>query len=321
MFEGVEMKQEISTQLAYLASFSEDDFSDASVAVASAMPNSISIQSNRFWLKSSEGEQEPPNPLKMNFVYLGGKKPVSRQYYAGAYDENNAFAPACMSYDGVVPEVGCDVPIVEATKLPANTCYECPMSKFGSAFSKKTGKPVPACRTHKDIVIKVMDIEGLWLLRIPPMSIPNWDSATKKLRQVIEAEKLKGSATPLSLGNCVFEAAFDTRGVMGILLFEPKGYVQGAELNKVVEYRKAPDDIEGMLWGPNPKARKAQYVASQKPSSVKPVASAMPPSINTETVPSAVFPNTAAVHEAKGSRPEGASSMDIDDILKAINNQ
>ncbi len=244
-------------------SFGANDFDDAAAGGRGEIADQLSIADNVFTLKASEGTTDAPNPRMLYFVYLGGKKPRSRALYAGVYDPADPQPPVCTSQDGVNFEPGSQEPVISDPNnprvgQPTRNCKECPMSKWGSAQSKVTGKAIPACREHKDIVIKIMGVVGAWLLKLPPAAFVNWDKATAKLRTAIEADKAAhGGQTALSLGNCIFTVSFGPG--QGNLLFDPKGYVQGDELIEVVELRRDQEMIDKMLWGPEGAARKLQY--------------------------------------------------------------
>src|SRR5208282_5533562 len=251
-------------------SFGANDFDDAQSGGRGELPDQLSIKDNVFTFKTSEGMIEAPNPRLLYFVYLGGKKPKSRALYSGAFNDDDLQAPVCTSQDGVNFEPGSQPPVITDPSHPrcgqeTRNCRECPMSKWGSAVSVKTGKAVPACKEHKDIVVKVMGVTGAWLFKLPPAAFVNWDKATAKLRAAIEGDKAAhGGQTALSVGNCIFTVAFGPG--MGNLIFEPKGYVQGDELLEVVELRRDQDNIDKMLWGPEGTARKLQYEEGKAPA-------------------------------------------------------
>ena len=245
------------------ASFDSDDLGDAQAGGRGEVADTLSIAGNIFSFKTSEGTYEAQNPRLLYFVYLGGKKPKSRALYAGAFNDDDPQAPRCLSFDGVTPEAGVDVPVITDPAHPrvgecARNCRECPMSKWGSAISAKTGKPVPACKEHKDIAIKVVGEAGAYLFKLPPNSWTSWDKATAKIKTSIEADKAaRGGKTLLSLGNAVFSVSFGPG--MGNLLFEPKAWLQGPELAAVAALRRDPDAIDKLLWGPEGTGRRLQY--------------------------------------------------------------
>ena len=277
-------------------SFGADDFADAQSGGRGELPDQLSIKDNVFTFKTSDGVTEAPNPRQLYFVYLGGKKPKSRALYQGAFNDDDLQAPVCTSLDGVSFEPGSQEPVITDPAHPrvgqaTRGCKECPMSKWGSAISVKTGKAVPACKEHKDIVVKVMGVAGAWLFKLPPAAFNNWDKATGKLRTAIEADKAAHAGkTSLSLGNCIFTVVFGPG--MGNLIFEPKGFVQGDELIEVATLRRDQEAIDKMLWGTEGTARRMQYeghtptVTPGPPAATPPVA----PPAQTYTIDGRVLP-------------------------------
>lgn len=252
----------ITKELGYLAELSIGMFDDASYSI-STIPNTISIRQNRFWLVSSEGRVSTPDPLKMQFVTLGVKAPEGRTYYEGAYDPENSAPPDCFSYDGVIPDA-------LGPKRQADTCGACKQSMWGSATSKLTGAMLPACRQHKDIVIKVMGVEGMWLLRIPPASIrKQWAPLVERIKKVAATEQAKHNKASLTMLTCVVEATFD-ENAQGVLNFRPMGYLGPTEIPVVTQLAKDTDSILQILWGPEGASRVAQWSAPSKNNPLPP---------------------------------------------------
>ena len=267
----------------WLAEMSIDagDFEDASAGGRGELPDQLSIKDNVFTFKTSEGTTDAPNPRQLYLVYLGGKKPKSRSLYSGAYNDDDLQAPSCTSQDGVNFEEGSQAPVITDPAHPrcgeqTRNCRECPMAKWGSAVSVKTGKAVPACKEHKDIAVKVMGVPGAWLFKLPPASFANWDKATAKLKVAIAADKAAHDGeTTLSLGNAVFSASFASG--MGNIIFEPVGYLAKIpeEMAQVVALRREPDTIDKLLWGGA--ERRLQYEEGKAPKAIDPLSPARQP--------------------------------------------
>jgi hypothetical protein len=248
---GMAQDMVISKELSYLAELSIGMFDDASYSVTS-IPNSISIRQNRFWLVSSEGRSPTPNPLKLHFVTLGVKAPEGRTYYEGAYDPENSGPPDCFSYDGVTPDA-------QGPKRQADTCGTCKQSMWGSSTSKLTGAMIPACRAHKDVVIKVMGVEGMWLLRVPPASIrKQWAPLIAQIKKVAEKEQAKHGKASLTMLTCVVEATFDDTQ-QGVLNFKPMGYLSQSEAPAVTALARDNEAVLQALWGPEGSTRAARW--------------------------------------------------------------
>lgn len=244
-------------------SFDANDFEDAGAGGRGELPDQLSIKDNVFTFRTSEGTTEAPNPRQLYIVYLGGKKPKSRALRLTPYDEDDPQPPVCQSQDGVNFESGSIPPVITDPTNPrcgqtTRNCRECPMAKWGSATSVKTGKAVPACKEHKEIAVKVLGVPGAWQFKLPPASFSNWDKATAKLKAAIDADKAAHNGkTTLSLGNAVFSASFSSG--MGNILFEPMGYLAKIpeEMSQVVALRQEPEIIDKLLWGGT--ERRLQY--------------------------------------------------------------
>ena len=263
----------LTEEFSWLLQSSEErgDLNDASASGRYELADQLSIAGNVFSFKTSEGSTESDSPRQLYFIYLGGKKPKSRSLFEGSYDENEPKAPVCTSVDGVSFEPASVPPIITDPNSPhigqpTTGCRECPMSKWGSKVSLKTGKAVPACGEHKDMAVKVLGIPGAWLLRLPPASWGSWDQATSKIKLAIAADAgAHGGKSTMSLATCVFSVSFGPG--MGNLIVERKAWLnpneprQRDELLQVVALRKDAEGLDRVLWGPEGAARRAQYEA------------------------------------------------------------
>lgn len=250
---------ELYKALGLLADLSNELFNDA-YGRGAGLPDRISRAGNRFALVSTEGTTDPPNPHALDFAVVGIKRPLSRVYYDGPYNADNPGPPTCRSVDSITPDV--DQP-------QAESCHACRFSNWTSSVSAVSGKPVPACKQHKDLVIKVLGRPGLWLLDIPPDSIRPWDQVVKTVVTAAENARSK-KGPPLTLANCVIRAEFAPNR-MGTLKFRPMGYLGQVEALAVIELvQTGSATIEQMLWG-SPE-RKAQWEqAAGKTPTLKPL--------------------------------------------------
>lgn len=303
----------ISKELSYLAELSVGMFEDANYS-ANPVPNTISIRQNRFWLVSSEGRTQTPNPLKLHFVTLGAKAPEGRTYYEGAYDPENSSMPDCFSYDGVTPDA-------RGPKRQAEACGSCKQSMWGSATSKLTGAMVPACRTHKDIVIKVMGVEGAWLLRIPPASIKKqWAPLVKRIEDVAKVEQAKHGKSTMTMLTTVVESVFDD-DAQGVLNFRPLGYLSQSEAPAVIALAEDRDAIAQSLWGPEGATRAAQW-ANPRNEPVAQSAIVQPLPINPEPPPGHIsqpfFEAKAADEGKRLANMRRSQAKDIDATAQSV---
>src|SRR5208283_1748255 len=307
------MAQDVALQeFKWLAemSLTGDDFADASAGGRGELPDQLSIADNVFTFKTSEGTTDAPNPRQLYLVYLGGKKPKSRTLYSGAFNADDVQAPVCTSYDGVNFEPGSQPPVITDPSHPrcgqeTRNCRECPMAKWGSAVSIKTGKAVPACKEHKEIVVKVLGVPGAWLFKLPPASFANWDKATAKLKVAIAADKAAHDGkTELCLGNAVFAATFGPG--MGNILFEPMGYLAKIpeELAAVAELRRDQDAIDTMLWGSM--ERKQQYEGVPRLSLAE-VDAVVPPTVHEQMA--ATVPLTVSLSDPSAKLQQAQATL------------
>src|SRR6185437_10452546 len=104
--------------------------------------------------------------LSLDVVIVSANKNASRQYYDPnkPYDPTNSEGPLCWSDNGIGPSKACQQP-------QAATCASCPQAVWGSAVSKMTGKPIPACSTRKKLAVLVGGQDGMFLLVVPPDSL------------------------------------------------------------------------------------------------------------------------------------------------------
>lgn len=228
-----------------------------------SLPNHISIRQNRFWLVNEDGISPAPDPLCLRFVIVAIKRPKTRFFYSGVYDdETSGSPPSCMSYDGVTPEK--DVAERQADYCANNVC---PKSEWGSAKGKG-GTDRAACKTYKQLVVKVPGVPGAWLLSIPPASITKqWDIYAGQIEQAAKEEQDKHGFATLTLSTCVTEVTFDPK-FQGVLNFCPKGYIGNEKLmtaKDCAELETLMDDEVAnarLLWGPDGLNREKQYLES-----------------------------------------------------------
>lgn len=297
----------ITDNLTRLASQSEAMFGDASFG-ASSFPDYISIRNGRFSLVTTEGKKPAPDPLKLSFVTLAIKAPLARQYFEQAFDPDKLSVPTCLSYDGVTPED-------TATEKQSETCAGCPKSLWGST-SSPSGAPIPACRQHKEIAIKVIGIDGAWLLRIPPASIrKHWAPLVDQIRKAGEKEKAIHGKPTLTMLTCVIDAEFD-ENTQGVLNFYPRGYADEKEQNKIVQLCADQNALMQILWGPDGPARHEKWLGARAARGGPAVSS----------VPSSpILPAPERIGKAKHSRAERVVPPDnkqveneIDDVLASL---
>jgi hypothetical protein len=239
------------------------------------------------------------------------KSPPGRQYYEGEFDPENANPPVCLSYDGVTPEP-------TGSKIQAKTCAECEKSKWGSSASKLTGQPIPACRQHKELVIKIIGIDGAWLFRIPPASIRrHWSPLVDQIKRAAAKEEASTGKSTLTLMTCVIEAQFDD-STMGVINFRPAGYLPEKERRLVINLHDDREALMRMVWGPDGSKRAEQWTSGAKPSQPAPAPSPLAASTSATIEP----PRRSRRHQAEtapvDAKPEEKITNQVDDVLDAM---
>lgn len=133
-------------------------------------PPNISIKNGRFTVRGASGEtnRNIAPSLSLDCIIVDANPAISRMFFEGAYDPNNAAAPDCFSDNG-------EGPSAFAAKPQAPNCATCPQAVWGSAINQN-GKAVPACSTKKKVAVMVPGSNELHLLAIPPNSLKGYRS-------------------------------------------------------------------------------------------------------------------------------------------------
>lgn len=241
-----------------LAAKTERLFEDAR-SNGRAMPPTVSIKGSRFTLIFSGDRSPAPNPIQLDFVVVAVKKPMSRSFYAGKFDptSDNYSPPACYSLDGVTPED-------DATEKQNDVCRTCKQAEWGSRVDER-GQETTACRQHKQLVIKIAGVEGIWLLNVPIGSVKKqWEVYATEVEAAGKEEKAKYGYATLTLATCITRCTFDDK-MPNTLNFKAAGYIGNQKLFSqwdVEELEKVLDspEISLTLWGPKGVEREKQYL-------------------------------------------------------------
>lgn len=233
--------------------------------VGRAMPPVVSIKGNRFSLMINGDKQLAPNPIALDFVIVAVKKPMSRAYYAGKFDSSPDAAhnpPACVSFDSVTPEP-------DSPEVQSPVCRTCKQAEFGSKVDER-GKETTACRQHKQLVIMIPGVEGLWLLNIPIASVKKqWAKYAADLEIAGKEDIAKFGFAATTLSTVATRATFDA-DVNGVLNFRPLGYAdkffskeeleEVDRITKDIAEKGGNVDVDVMFWGPKGAERRTQYL-------------------------------------------------------------
>jgi hypothetical protein len=178
-----------------------------------SMPPRLSIDSNRFTLIDSTGNEKPIQMLYLDVVIIDLNDHVSKMYWGKEYNPTaTGDIPLCWSDNGSAPSN-------QADKPQSPTCLACPHNVIGSAISKFTGSKIKACTDMKKMAFVLppgsvdgVPTETVFLFTMKPGSFNNWKSYINFLKQ----QRLNNQ-TP-ELYQIVTRLSFESQGV---LKFEP----------------------------------------------------------------------------------------------------
>lgn len=232
-----------------LGSDGADKTLEAALYGANDSPPYISIRDQQFTFIEGDREWQNEDNQYIDFSIALMKAPVTRTYYEGDYDPKVPGPPTCSSFDGVTPDV---------TSPKARSCAVCPLSKWGSATSKKTGEQIMACREHRELVIKPVNVDSPFVLRVPPASRKNWQTFAAQIGSVAKKERAAG-APVMTMNTIIVRASFAGTGVLS---FKAVGYITEKEALGLVQIMKDPDKIKKFVWGPAGADREAKWLGA-----------------------------------------------------------
>lgn len=183
-----------------------------------SLPARISIADNRFTLIEEDGEERQLQTTYMDGIIVAVADRPSRIYYGTDFVKGENYSPPkCFSDNGVGASS-------RAAEPQSTSCVTCPQVVWGSAQSKMTGKPIPACSEGQKIAVLFED--KLYMLRLPPMSVKSWESYVRYLEKM-----LRDRGVLLVPSNVITRIDFASQGV---LKFEPQAFVTD-EINAQIE--------------------------------------------------------------------------------------
>jgi len=167
----------------------------------------ISIRGNVFRMMVDGKEIAQNEDRAMNIIIAAANANVSRNYYAGTYQEGQAMAPTCWSNDGVTPDIKAEQP-------QASKCASCQQNIKGSGQGDSR-----ACRfTQRLAVLLENDIRGdVYQLSLPAQSI--FGAAENGKMPLQSYAKFLGSHG-LPVTAVVTEMRFDTASATPRLTFK-----------------------------------------------------------------------------------------------------
>lgn len=224
------------------------------------MPPYVSIKENRFTLIDANGDQEPITTIFTKEITGNAQDPrngipyfdacivdwnehPSKIYFNKPYDESDPSPPDCWSDNGVAPSIN-------AASPQHATCDGCPQAVWGSATSKKTNKPIPACNKTQKLALALPDDDVVFLLRVPPNSLENLRAYTKKFQ-----------GQKVSVASVMTRISFE-KGVIGTLTFAATAYIDQkmATFRNKIRAEKGTDAMVGRTDRPRLSAGQAEPV-------------------------------------------------------------
>lgn len=173
---------------------------------------------NRTMVTYEDGE--PRSSIEVVIVKANPK--ISKNYYAGGYEEGSTEKPTCYSHDG-------EVPSREAASPQAAKCAICPRNQWGSKVTENGAKGKECVDSRRLAVAAAGDLSKPMLLRVPAGSL-------RELAQY--ADLLKKRQAPYQA--LVTKIAFDHEVAYPRFTFKPVRWLTNDEAAQVAETLESP---------------------------------------------------------------------------------
>lgn len=265
-------------------------------------PSYVSIAGGRLTLIDASGAEEPVTTVdpKTGIVYLDcvivdAGDHASKIYYGRPYDPNaQTYAPPdCWSDNGVAPSINASLPQARSCAPDPTGTAGCKWAVWGSATSRVSGRPVPACAKYQKLALLIPGDDVLFLLRVPPNSLDNLRVYNNRCRE-------NGVSPDMVVTRVSFE-----KDILGTLTFEARTYIDQAteQRRQQALAQKVTDTLVGRGDQPRPDVGMvaAQTVALpqgqplplplQQPGSGAPVAGALLPAAGAPTAATQASPS------------------------------
>lgn len=255
------------------------------------MPPRLSIDSNRFTLIDSGGNQKPINALNLDVCFVDLNQKVSKMFWGKEYSTQDAGGdiPVCWSDNGMAPS--------SQAATPQNpTCMACPHNAIGSAISKFSGAKIKACVDMKKLAFIVPgDPDNMiFLMTVKPGSFKNWQTYINFLK----AQKFTDGSSP-DLSDVVTRLEFESQGV---LKFSPVAPVPGNQALLAQREAAWNKNTSGDIVGQNDVPYSGQLAAP----TAQPALAAPVPFVAAPQMAAPAASNTAfAPADASQSQPSG----------------
>lgn len=186
------------------------------------------------WRIRYRGDETPARVTALEVIIVGAASAVSKSYYEKRYAEGDDSAPDCFSINGIAPDAA-------SPRKQSPSCAACEWNKFGSRLTEN-GKKAKACPDYRRLaVVPSGDVDnisygGPMLLRIPPMSLLNFDKY---------ATQLQGHGADVSQVVTVLEFNLDV--AYPEIQFSTSGWVSDAGAYATVLEHAKSDQVHRML--------------------------------------------------------------------------
>jgi len=239
-------------------------------AIAKALAGSgmsgkrLSIKGGVFRLIVDGKEVTALEERTLDVVIVRAAAKVSRVFYAGAYVDGQATAPACFSADGDLPDASIKAP-------QGKSCATCPQNVKGSGQGDSR-----ACRYNQQLaVVLANDMEGDVLqLSLAATSIfGKGEGENRPLQDYVRYY----AAQQVDVAHVITRLRFDTNSPVPKLFFRPARYLTADE-HEIAQAQ-----------GATPEADRAVTMTVSQTDGVAPVAAAAPVAIP-GTAPKAAKP-------------------------------
>jgi len=182
----------------------------------------ISIRGNVFRMMVDGKEIAQNEDRAMNIIIAAANANVSRTFYAGTYQEDQAMAPTCWSNDGVAPDIKAEQP-------QASKCASCAQNIKGSGQGDSR-----ACRFSQRLAVHLEnDIRGdIYQLTLPAQSI---FGATENGKMPLQSYAKFLGSHGLPVTAVVTEMRFDTASATPRLTFKAVRPLNEEELAQTQE--------------------------------------------------------------------------------------
>jgi hypothetical protein len=244
-------------------------------AIAKALAGSgmsgkrLSIKGGVFRLIVDGKEVTALEERHLDVVIVRAAAKVSSVFYAGAYVDGQATAPACFSADGDLPDASVRSP-------QGKSCATCPQNVKGSGQGDSR-----ACRYNQQLaVVLANDMEGDVLqLSLAATSIfGKGEGENRPLQDYVRYY----AAQNVDIAHVITRLRFDTASPVPKLFFRPARYLTEDE-HEIAQAQ-----------GGTPEAERAVTMTVSQTDGVAPVAAAAPVSIPAAAAPKAAKPAPVA---------------------------